>query len=136
MVLRVKPIPTQFPTNNALLHSISNVCHPWGECPRSARERRSSSTFSLCLVVLFILPLCLFIMHAFKCELGRLTNIHLSTVSVSLNFCYTKTAISEMPGYFYSTNSCTINCIHLFMGHHFLPTRDSTHHPSLTNPTI
>ncbi len=37
MVLRVRPTPTQFPTNslytpmdNTLLHSISSVCYPWG----------------------------------------------------------------------------------------------------------
>ncbi len=36
MVLRVKPKPTQLPTNslytavdNTPLHSISSVCHPW-----------------------------------------------------------------------------------------------------------
>ncbi len=37
MVLRVKPTPIRFPTNNLYtpmdntpLHSISSVCHPWG----------------------------------------------------------------------------------------------------------
>ncbi len=37
MVLRVKPTPTRFPTNNLYtamdntpLHSISSVCHPGG----------------------------------------------------------------------------------------------------------
>ncbi len=37
-VLRVKPTPAQFPTNNLYtpmgntpLHSISSVCHPWGD---------------------------------------------------------------------------------------------------------
>ncbi len=33
MVLRVRPTPTQFPTNNTLdntpLHSISRMCHQW-----------------------------------------------------------------------------------------------------------
>ncbi len=38
MVLRVKPIPTRFPTNslynpmdNTPLNSFPSVCHPWGE---------------------------------------------------------------------------------------------------------
>ncbi len=38
IILRVKPTPTRFPTNslytpmdNTPLHSISSVCHPWGE---------------------------------------------------------------------------------------------------------
>ncbi len=45
MVLRVKPTPTRFPTNslytpmdNTPLHTISNVCHPWGCCCRRGQN--------------------------------------------------------------------------------------------------
>ncbi len=45
MVLRVKPTPTRLSTNslytpmdNTPLHSISSVCHPWGNCWRLAEN--------------------------------------------------------------------------------------------------
>ncbi len=56
MVLRVKHTPTPFPTNslyipmdNAPLHSIASVCHPWGECCRHAPKATHLGTNQLLL---------------------------------------------------------------------------------------
>ncbi len=61
MVLRVKPTPTWFPTNsfytpvdNTLLHSISSVCHPWGNGWRTRvkkEARNPNETTFVCFMV-------------------------------------------------------------------------------------